>query len=114
MRWASGPSTRATTAPTTAPSAETATTTGLVLVERLDHVAPAVGGAGGRTGQVDQPDDLLEGDRPGRRSSRVSARHWCVTAWNLPIGLDTMLAAGAPADPVDPVTGLTREAAAPH
>ena len=33
----------------------------LVFVEGLDHIAPAVGGAGGRAGQIDEADDLFEG-----------------------------------------------------
>ena len=59
--WASGPATRATTAPTSVAGGGQGHHGGLVLVERLDDVAPAVGGAGGRSGQVDEAHDLLDG-----------------------------------------------------
>ena len=51
--WASGPATRATTAPTSSPDGREGHHGRLVLVQCLDDVAPAVGGTGG-------------GARPGR------------------------------------------------
>ena len=61
----------------------------LVLVESFDNVAPAVGRTGGGTGQVDEPDHILDGQRRvtvvegegtpggGHRSTPLSVRDPC-------------------------------------
>ena len=63
--WASGPATRATDRADQVAVGRQGHHRRLVLVQGLDHVAPAVGGTGGRPGHVDEPDHLFE------RSDRV-------------------------------------------